>query len=200
MKVTYSASVCVASTPVRDAFCICVIQVAAASCVECERFMLSRRPDSGSCQRTRAHHTVPRGARTSSMSAVNRTPSGGRFGLTPQPRAGRTGTTSAGASRAEAAARFLSTPVAPSLVHQRHSFTLTDLPPAWCSSCGCLRESGWVRPASLTARRRESSRWWSVSRHLFLLSKAEVAKRCLPGRMSAKDHNPSCGRTDRPQR
>ena len=35
---------------------------------------------------------------------------------------------------------ILSTPVAPSLVHQRHSFTLTDLPPAWCNSCGCLRE------------------------------------------------------------
>ena len=32
----------------------------------------------------------------------------------------------------------------------------------------------------------------------FVLSKAEVAKRCLPSRMSAQvDHDPSCGRTDR---
>jgi hypothetical protein len=85
----------------------------------------------------------------------------------------------------------------PSLVHQGHSFTLTDLPPACCSSCGCLRASGWIEPASLTSRRRERSRWWSVSRHLFLLLSKADAKRCLPGRMSAKvDHNPSCSRTD----
>jgi hypothetical protein len=67
IDVTYSASVCVASTPVREAFFICAIQAAAASCVGCERFMVSRRPDSGSCQRTRAHHTVPRGARILSI-------------------------------------------------------------------------------------------------------------------------------------
>ena len=56
-----------------------------------------------------------------------------------------------------------------------------------------------ARPASLTARRRESSRWWSVSRHLFLLSKAEVTKRCLPGRMSREvDPSGSCRRTGWP--
>ena len=70
------------------------------------------------------------------------------------------------------------------LVHQGHSFTLTDLPPAWCSSCGCLRESGSDQPL-YRPKERKLALVVSVSAP-FLLSKAEVAKRCLPGRMSAK--------------
>ena len=77
-----------------------------------------------------------------------------------------------------------------------HSFTLTDLPPAWCSSCGCLRESGWVRPASYRPKERKLALVVSVSAP-FLLSKAEVAKRCLPGRMSAKARPQSIMWSDR---
>jgi hypothetical protein len=184
MKVTYSASVWVASTPVRGVLHLC--DPGGRGLVRRMRPFYTFPP---SRFRIVPANPCPPHRATRSMDLLNVRcqghPSGGRFGLTPRPPASRTGTTRSRASRPETAARSCSTPVAPSLVHQGHSFTLSDLPPAWCTSCGCLRESGWGETSLSYRPKEKSSRWWSVSPHLSEQGRSREA-RCLPGRMSQR--------------
>src|SRR5215211_6775149 len=82
-------------------------------------------------------------------------------------------------------------PIGSSFAGPRVAFIhLTDLPPVWCRSCGCLHDSR-LGQTSLTHRPKERKLALVISVSApFPTGKAEVAKRCLPGRMSAKvDHD-----------
>ncbi len=63
------------------------------------------------------------------------------------------------------------------LVHQGHSFTLTDLPLAWCSSCGCLSE---VRLGQTSLSYRPKERMLALVVSLDTLSEQGGSREALP--------------------